>query len=375
MLFLLIFIAQFSITTLIYTVNEGNSYQIEHPHLWIFALHVLVLIFAPIQAGFSDHFCRRKSLIIAIFAIVLSQICLYLSYGNGIQWKVAAFIIVGLAGHVIPISRAAIMDISHQMHITEKIGYTTIAVGLGWVASLWGVILLKPIELLICIFALSFGALVLVTFYFSDPEDKRILRRQNFSIYEEANSFTKMLKKYKLRLILSCYFLIELGFYIVFRIEEVSPKTFYAQYIITVLATGYSIGVFILVFLKKYFHEFRILKIGFFISGPLIIVLSLTRFWITSHSYLFYLLDFFFAFGVGWIVPPLLATCSKCWKNNEHFQGKVFGLVESTDTLSLIVSSLILAFYMPIFLFYLMSVISFIVAFCSLKKINDFKDF
>ena len=74
---------------------------------------ILQILAAPVQAGFSDFYCRRKSLIVSLTFTSLSLIILVLFKSNNLLTLfplVLVAIINGVFGNTVPLAWAALAD-------------------------------------------------------------------------------------------------------------------------------------------------------------------------------------------------------------------------------------------------------------------------
>ncbi len=100
---------------------------------------------------------------------------------------------------------------------------------------------------------------------------------------------------------------------------------------------GYLCGVCVLKYCIQKNDELMI-KIGYKICLYSFIFLFACFFLLSSKYSIWALVFcyFFYSFGIAFIVPSLLATLSK--ERDPHEQGKIYGLVDSTDTIALLIA-------------------------------------
>src|SRR5579863_8000522 len=103
-----------------------------------FSLYVIVLfvsiIASPIQAGYSDFYCRKKSLIISLSCSLLSCILVFFSLKN--TFSPLLFLFIGIIikaalGNTLPLSWAAIADTQNK-NFRFSLALSTSAMAFGY---------------------------------------------------------------------------------------------------------------------------------------------------------------------------------------------------------------------------------------------------
>lgn len=302
------------------------------------------IIFSPIQAGFSDFSSRRKGLIFAFLVTLLAMIFL-LFPSKSVYFLIFLFLaalLKGIAGNIIPIARAALADsVKHNFRLT--IGLSTSAIAAGY-------IFIKVVSQDLDSFYVPVALLITVPLilyfifkYFFDKNDE--------DTNNKPSSFTNAMKKDlksiyynfikdKIFSLSSCaYFFWELSFYLVF-ISDVELKNRYFKNFSITMCFGYLMGVLCLKLISNW-HDRRVLKLGYVISifSVLFVIVSFVSGINFFQQHMPISGYFIYSFGFGFFVPCLFSMVSKI--RPSHEQGKVYGLIDSIDTVSFATAILI----------------------------------
>lgn len=296
----------------------------------------LQIIFAPLQAGLSDFYCRKKSIIFCLVCITIST-CVSSLYNYRPDLLILAALLFGIAGNLVSISRAGLLDLifPHQ-HFRFYIGLSTVAIALGYCFS---AILFRILPIFVILLLVILGLMAgifIAHFYFIDIKDTQPFRhREKFSLSREVYSlWNDLLSKPLFLLIFLTYFFLEVAFYeMFFDYTAMSADSF--LFSVVVMSLGYIMGAFII---KTHnLTDETWLKIGFFCSFiTLILFIS-----IPIDRLLFLRLTFFvlFSLGYGLSIPCLFSLLSK--QEASHSQGRIYGLIDSFDASALLISYLV----------------------------------
>jgi hypothetical protein len=105
---------------------------------------------------------------------------------------------------------------------------------------------------------------------------------------------------------------------------------------------GYLVGVACLwMFSRKKDEE--MIKLGYTISLISFIPIFTCAPFISNITTLSIVCYFFYAIGAAFLAPSLFSTLSR--ERNSHEQGKIYGLLDSADTLAFLLSSIIAMIY------------------------------
>ncbi|WP_158307182.1 MFS transporter [Simkania negevensis] len=327
--------------------------QVEE-YVLILSLFVLQICIAPIQAAFSDYYCRKKSLCIAIMFCLISLIIVALYNINITHFLTSLIIIIllkGLLGNIIPISLAAVADTQNK-NFRFSFGVITSAYAIGYMLMIFANLKITTIQanFLAIIFLLLSLALCITKFkdrrdkdHPSQKEKRELLTKEHSHFFFAIIKFEVILliKDLKNKCIVNgllAFLLWEVSLYSVLLLY-VDFKIIGFADIALAMMIGYLFGVITLRFTGLLSNKvmIRIAYVFQCFSLMPFIMHSLFNF---SHVNLHLLTGcyFFHAFGNAMIAPTLFAMFAK--QTEHHQMGKIYGLIESTDTLAFLISFL-----------------------------------
>jgi MFS family permease len=305
---------------------------------------ILQMFAAPLQAGFSDFYFRKKGLLVALTCSLLSL--LLISFFNAPGVLAIIFICTGLLinsflGNIIPITWSALAD-EQKKNLRFSLALTTSAYAIGYiilallieapstVANIW---LWEDVILPSILLVVSF---ILVWKFFRDASDKRALNgntKQRFSelVRTEISALAKELKSTTTRLGLSAYFLWAASQYSTLLTLVNSPK--YATTVI-IMMFGYFAGVTILGFCKKIRDE-KIIKTAFIVTISSMSLFFVSSYFVKIDFFLLSFCFFFYTLGNAFLTPSIFSLFSK--EREIHQQGKGFGLIVAADSAGFLV--------------------------------------
>jgi MFS family permease len=316
--------------------------RFTHKNEIIFSIIFLLLqiVISPIQAGYSDFYCRKKSLIISLFASSLSVFCVYISalYFYPILFLSIAILIKGFFGNTLPLAWAALAD-TQTRNFRFSLGLSTSAIAFGYLTLIFignSIPELKSNLLILFIFLLL---TLLCTLFFVDIRDKsnnEKFKNQNKSIIREIkliiNDFLKNGKTIKA---LATFLFWELSFYST-HFLDVDLKLQKFRFLTLSMASGYVVGVVFLKFLNK--NNFDMIKIGYYISTFSPIPVFICYYCFEDLKILMIPCYFLYSLGFAFLVPSLFSILSM--ERSSHEQGKIYGLIDSTDTIAFLLASI-----------------------------------
>lgn len=304
---------------------------IEEPVIIFFCLYALQLFFATFQAGASDHYCRRKSLIFALVIILIAQGFFFFTF-KGDVWPIFVTVFLyGALGNITPIARAALVDTELKKDFRLSIGLSTVAIALGWIAMLIAAHFLKPIQVCSIVTIMAIIGLAFLIWFFKDPRDLKHMKG-GFSLLQEVKGISKLVKHKWFFFGLMGYFVAEVAFYQIFCFDEGNLSNPDVRFIVTTWVIGYCIGVLVQTFGIKN-ERFGIMS-GSYISIFSILLLVLFNLLNIRGGFMITLFNFLFSFGFGFFVPCVFAFASK--RFSPHLQGKLYGLIDATDALGIL---------------------------------------
>lgn len=313
-----------------------KTQQISRINLFVLFLSLQV-IFAPLQAGASDFYCRKKSIIFCVICITTS-LCISSLYTYRADLLLLAALLFGMAGNLIPISRAGLLDLifPHQ-NFRFYIGLSTVAIALGYCFSAILFSILPSFVILLLIISVLITGIFIAHFYFIDIKNTHTVRdKSNFSLSQEIYSlWNDFLKKPMFILLFLTYFFLEIAFYeMFFDYTGMTPESFFSSVILMCL--GYIVGAFVIK--RSFKSDKKWIKRGLFCSFIALALFSC----IPIERLLLLRLTFFvlFAAGYGLSIPCLFSLLSKQEALHSH-QGRIYGLVDSFDAGALLIAYLI----------------------------------
>lgn len=355
---------------------------------------LLQMIAAPLQGGFSDFYCRKKSIIWALIFSVMSLVFSFL-YIEKMFFPVLMLYLTVIVktcfGNTRPLAWAGIADINNRNY-RLSLGLSTSAIAIGYLTLLGIDDFFEKKQSVFVIFLLYACVIPIVCKFLFDLLDRKKVRdeafaearikspKQNIRVkhfftliaLEFKNVKNRFLKCRRFRLGLFGVFLpVEVSFYsthslgVDFLIEKFE--------IITIsMILGYLVGVLMLKFYEKE-EDSVVMQKGYTISISSFIPIFLSAImlpsndlrWVVAFCY------FIYSFGVAFIVPSLFSILSK--ERESHDQGKIYGLIDSTDSFALLIALIVGVIYNLFDKILFMSVFSFIILLFSRFYYGKFK--
>lgn len=353
-----------------YLVIVNNRLSHLFSTLVLFVFLTLQIIFSPLQSGFSDFFGRKKSLVISLSVSFLAIVLAFFYMSNVVGLSlilITSNLIKGLWGNTIPISFAAIAD-------TQKDDYRgSFALSSGiYAIAFVTFILIHHFSLSENVLAYIVGGSLLISIFscitlFKDAEDKTaylpyrenqrdkkgLLAQILFVSKKEVSLIIKEISLSLTRKALVSYLLWETSMYIIL-ISEVDLFRGKGLNFALFMMFGYVMGV---IFLKlKWVRNIKdriILKIGYLMSFFSLVPYFILYYFFGDNNVVLGVCYFFHALGNAFLSPTVITILVR--GRSSHDQGKLLGLVESSDTVSFFISIcivMILVFF-KISLFYL----------------------
>ncbi len=337
---------------------------------------LLQTIAAPIQAGFSDFYCRKKSLIVSLSFSFLSLFLLIFTKSQGllsIIFLVLIALIKGAFGNTVPLAWAALAD-TQEKNLRFSLALSTGAYAIGYMvlailnaspANGFSRSWLSPTSAPTILFILS---ILICLIFFRDIRDRKARYSGESTKVEylklahsESTSLLKDIRRPSTRWGLLSYFLWATSQYSVL-ILITDFQTIYTTTVILMMC-GYLTGVTILGFCKKT-RDQKMIKIAFIITiSALCLYFIVHPFMHCSHIALS-ICYFFYTLANAFLSPSILSLFSK--ERELHEQGKGFGLIVSADSGGFLVASLVVIVYYSLkldpFYMILFSFITFLIS-------------
>ncbi len=266
----------------------------KEPHLQEFFLFtgflIIQMIASPIQAGFSDFYCRKTWLIISLSFSLLSLVVLYF-YIQGIFHSFIALPIIILAkagaGNNLPLSWAAIAD-TQEKNFRFSLALSTSSIALGFVVLLFLNNFFKESKLSIILILVFFLLICICIQFFKDLRDKKNpqnespIKSTGIRIGENFKLIFSELKDKHTRYGLKAFLLWQVSFYSVnvlaidLQVREFSNLT-------GIMMVGYLIGVAILRILNRS-KDAKLIRIGYYTCNLSLIAFFVFLFFLLLNS-------------------------------------------------------------------------------------------
>ena len=311
----------------------------SHPIALIFAFLMIQAVAAPIQAGYSDFYCRKKSLIASLSISIISlAFALILVSKCSTSWIVIMLMILvkGLFGNTLPIAWAGLAD-TKMKDFRFSVGFATIGMAGGYLVLSFLQKLFSPSNSIVASIALVLLGVLLCMKFFVDIRDRDVHKKGNNSIKKEVTLiFTDFLMCKRFRRALIAFLLWELSFYFVF-ILDVDMHLEKFKFLSLTMIVGWITGVLILKFAKG--SDTSLIKYGFHLSiWSLVVLIAIRLSHNGSHSQTL-ILFFAYSIGCGFLVPSLFSILSK--ERKAHEQGKIYGLIDSIDSIAFLLAAIL----------------------------------
>ena len=325
------------------SLSNGSTYL--ETFFFIFFL-LLQIVFSPIQSGYSDFYCRRKSLVISLSFSAISLIPAFLYFQHSISPLFLLFLIAiikGVAGNNLPLAWAGIAD-TQNSNIRLSLGFSTSAIALGYLALIVLRDLFSDKTLAVVIFMIFVLTVFVCIRFFRDIRDKRptdtTLNKPSLK-REIRLILDNFLKSKRFRNGLMAFLFWEISFYSAHMLDvDLNIRAFKGLTMAMIL--GYLIWVFFLwIYRKK--EDKQMIKIGYGISVVAFIPIFLFFPFVADLKMVIVSCYFFYALGAAFLAPSLFSMLSK--ERKTHEQGKIYGLLDSTDAIALLIASLAALIY------------------------------
>ncbi len=317
---------------------------------------------APIQASFSDLYCRKKSLVFSLSATSITIILLFLLNLTIVKFLPILIIlsfIKGGFGNTIPLSWAAIAD-TQNSNYRFSFGLSTASYAVAYALLVFQEFYIKE-QIAIAIMIVFY---ILIIYFcikaFTDIRDKNsrgTLKNSRFLdlIIKEIKLLINDLKKTYMLSAIFAFLLWEIAIYCILLLY-VDFKIQQFFWVAITISVGYLTGILALKFCNRV-SDSMMSRIGFLFGS-----VSLLPFYVDflfSHIPNFSLLAgcfYFYTIGIAILPATLFSMLAK--GAAYHEQGRVYGLIESTDTIALLISIFIVLFH-NFFQLHIMYVITF----------------
>lgn len=327
-------------------------------HVWLLMGFLLLeIIAAPIQSGFSDFNCRKKSLIISLSFSLLSLIFIFFYNQNLLVTSLAiALIILTKAGfgNTTPMSWAGIAD-TQTRNFRFSLGLSTGAFAFGYfilifINKLFGV--RNANLVLIFLFLILLMLCAKYFFDFADEASKTNSIDKNNSKLERGTPYLHLMtrefklivtefKQVRTRRALITFFLWEVSLYSIHMLDVDFHLPEFAN-LTTSMVFGYFLGIGLLKLFESV-EDKKMIRVGYNICVLSVVPFFIIYPFVNNSRMLALICYFFYNLGTAFLAPSLFAILSK--ERKQHEQGKIYGLIDSTDTVAFLLAAIVVVLY------------------------------
>jgi len=334
-----------------YILADFSQFPSGKEFILYMAFLVTVIFLSPIQSAISDLHCRKKSLMVALSFSTISIFIIFIS--NIFHYTFLSFFLIiltkGGLGNTLPLSLAGVAD-TQSGDTRLAMGFCTGAMAAGYLALILFEKFFHKTALPIFLIILFFVIIFLCFKFFYDIRDKggkttlkpsgnskwKVLLKERKLIFHEIKLISIELKCKRARRALITFLLWEVSQYSIHMLNvDLQIRQF--SNLTASMASGYLIGIFILKLSRK-FSDSRMIRVGYSVC-----LLSILPFFfftpvVNNTRILMLACYFFYNLGTVFLAPSLFSILAK--EREPHEQGKIFGLLESTDTIAFLFASI-----------------------------------
>jgi len=316
------------------------------------SLLLLQVLASPIQAALSDLYCRKKSLVFALAISLISLVLVYFYTRSGTFFLPMLCLIIGLKGlfgNIIPLSFAAIADIQNK-NIRLSFGIATSPYTAGYFYLIFTNKTFSESSSIITGIAAFVIIIAICLAFFNDIRDKTKNTKQVFhfnssvpkEVKMEINAVCQSLNNRSNQTAFLAYLLWEISLYsILLLYVDFNVQTFSSIGI--AMLSGALAAVLILKLFEK-IEDNRMIKWGYNLSAwSLVPFFLLYPFLDNFNPYILSFCYFFHTMGNILLSASLFALMAK--RTPPHECGKIYGLLDSVDTIAFLVASISIMVY------------------------------
>lgn len=339
--------------------------------LFLFSgLLFLQIIFSPIQAGVSDFYGRKISLIVSISFSLFSLIFVYLYDLHLLSYlPVLIFIYLskGILGNTVPIAWAAVGDIGSMegKNLRFSFALATASYAVAYLALIFLKKFTSDTKTTLYLIISFVFVLFLCYRVFFDIKDIKMkgIRKLNCSfadfIFNEIVAIVKDVRSRLIQMIFLAWILWEISIYIIL-VYYADFSNYESSIIEILMMVGYICGSFAIKFFPQ-IPDSKMIRIGYVISVVSLFPYFIFSYFVKNVEAVLATCYFFHAIGNSLLSPTMFSIISKTRK--EHERGKIYGLAESGDTIAFFISGIVIMTlkYLKFNIFYLVCISLFTV--------------
>lgn len=345
---ILLFVA-FDVLSENYIAGSFNNESPIREFFLFFGLLCLQICISPIQAGISDLYGRKISLLISMSFSLLSLIFSFLYHLKLLAYLPVLILInisKGVFGNTIPISWAAVGDIEGKdLRFSFALATASYAVGYLVLIAL-NKFMSDTHSTLLLIISLSFVLFLCAKFFFDLKDinfhDINRLKIPFFkTVRNELSLIAKDIGNKANQSIFLAWILWEISIYAILVLYA-DFSNYESSLIEILMMVGYLLGTYSIKFFP-HVEDGKMIRIGYCISlislAPFFILVN----FIENIDLVLAICYFFHAIGNALLSPTLFSIISK--RREAHERGKIYGLAESGDTLAFLISVIAIMVY------------------------------
>ncbi len=310
---------------------------------------ILQIIISPIQAGVSDFYGRKISLIISLTFSLFSLIFVYL-YDLRILSYLPVLILINLSkgvfGNTVPIAWAAVGDMKGR-DFRFSFAKATAAYAVGYLVLIFLNKHLSETQATLLLIISFVFAIYLCIRYFFDLKDIKLDQIKNLKIsfqkfiFKEILLIIKDVKNKPNQAIFTAWILLETSIYVIL-ILYADFINYESSLVEILMMVGYLIGTYSVKYLSHIEDE-KMIRIGYTISLISLIPYFVLVNFVTNIDVVLASCYFFHAIGNALLSPTMFSIISKT--REAHERGKIYGLAESADTIAFLIAALFITMY------------------------------
>lgn len=337
------------------------SIKKEEAVVYFFLTFVLQAVFAPIQGSISDHYCRKKSLVVAFLATAGALLLFYFSFSYGEHLFLAGIILYGVLGNAEVLGRAAMIDVYWKRERKRVMSWAFILKMVAF--GMTGLMLLgewfSPKLFLFYCWA-SVGVAVLALLFFRDRRDRIRGKWIHHVLKEDFHTCLYYLTHRRFYLGFLGLLFFEMAYDFSFYYQDAAiMQRFIEGELVLFFVVGFVVGSIALYHLAIPNRKAIMAGVLLGIFGHLLATLLAfgKTDWLQQS-----LGFFFFQFGSGICYPAIYTYFSTT--QQPHAQGKLFGVLDSLQTIGEMTAAAVLL-YAVVFTAKIIGIISILIFTCS----------
>ena len=290
------------------TITVASDLTPFHEQFLLF-FYLIQIFAAPLQASYSDHSCRRKSLAFAFIALTLAHLALFASIKFGILFFTLSLFLNGVFGNIIPISIAGLLDINFAGDGKKVMIFSMMTLAIAWLITPFGTAYFGIYPFFWGTTSIAFVCIFLALFAFKDKRDKDP-NVKKFDLRRDLAGIRSILTKRWVFLLIKGYLFTEIIYYTLFYFDVTKLDTKQMLIVVSSYAIGYILGNLLNLFRNN--TLFKDIQYGLSVSiFSILSMMLLSFFTFTSSIYVLCGISFLFSFGYGIMDPSIYTLVGK----------------------------------------------------------------